>query len=43
MGLFDRLKKKEAFQPDFSQIDSTAKAIELANKGVLSPLYLMPL
>jgi hypothetical protein len=43
MGLFEKLKKKEAFQPDFSQIDSTAKAIELANKGVLSPLYLMPL
>jgi len=37
------LKKKENVQPDFSQIDSAAKALELTNKGVLSPLYLMPL
>ncbi|MHC1723529.1 MAG: hypothetical protein AB9836_10030 [Aminipila sp.] len=43
MGLFKKINRKEKLQPDFSEIDSTEKAIELANKGMLSPLYLMPL
>ncbi len=43
MGIFDKLNKKENNLPDFSDIDSTEKAIELTNKGILSPLYLMPL
>lgn len=44
MGLFDVFKKKEtSTKPGFSEIDSNEKAIELANKGVLAPLYLMPL
>lgn len=42
MGLFDWfVKKKEAIS--FEEIDSQEKAIELARKGVLKPLYLMPL
>ena len=43
MGLFDKFKKKETNQLDFSEVDSMDKAIELANKGILEPLYLMPL
>lgn len=43
MGLFDFMKKKETVKPDFSEIDSNEKAMELAKKGVLSPVYLMPL
>ena len=42
MGLFDKFKKKEV-TPDFSAITSNEKAVELAEKGVLFPLYLMPL
>ena len=43
MGLFDRFKKKPEVPPDFSGVDSREKAEELARKGVLCPLYLMPL
>lgn len=43
MRLFEKFNRKENNQPDFSEIDSTEKAIELANRGTLSPLYLMPL
>ena len=43
MGLFDFMKRKSDVTPDFSEIDSNEKAIELAKKGILSPLYLMPL
>lgn len=48
MGLFDFLggKKKEdapAPGPDFSGVDSEAKAEELARQGTLAPLYMMPL
>lgn len=42
MGLFDIFKKKET-KLDFLQIDSAEKAMSLAEKGLLSPLYLMPL
>lgn len=43
MGLFDKYKKKETIKPDYTEVDSMEKAIELANKGILQPLYLMPL
>ena len=43
MGLFDKFKKKQYDMPDFREIDSNEKAISLANKGILKPLYLMPL
>ncbi len=42
MGLFDNYKKKE-IRPNFSKVDTTEKVIELEKKGILSPLYLMPL
>lgn len=41
MGIFDKLKKKNEIS--FIDVDSNEKAIDLANKGVLKPLYLMPL
>ena len=43
MGLFDFLKKKEEVVVNFEEIDSNEKAMELAKKGALAPLYLMPL
>ncbi|MDR2024338.1 MAG: hypothetical protein LBQ71_14090 [Hungatella sp.] len=43
MGLFDGFKQKKKVKPDFSEIDSIEKAIELTNQGILRPLYLMPL
>ncbi len=43
MGLFDFLKKKEDVAVNFEEIDSNEKAMELVKKGVLAPLYLMPL
>ena len=43
MGLFDKWKKKPEEPLDFSGEDSREKAEELARKGVLHPLYLMPL
>uniref|UniRef100_UPI0040575FF0 hypothetical protein n=1 Tax=Acetatifactor sp. TaxID=1872090 RepID=UPI0040575FF0 len=43
MGLFDFMKKKGNTKPDFSEVTSNEKAIELAKKGILAPLYLMPL
>src|SRR5690349_1918417 len=41
-GLFKR-KKSDNIKPDFSDIDSNEKAIELFNKGQLAKVYLMPL
>ena len=41
MNLFGNLFKNN--KPNFTEIDSNEKAIELANKGILEPLYLMPL
>ncbi len=43
MGLFDFMKKKDNVKLDFAEVDSNEKAIELVKKGILSPLYLMPL
>ncbi len=43
MGLFDMFKKKEIVMPNFEEIDSNEKAMEYVKKGVLYPLYLMPL
>jgi len=43
MGVFDFLKKKDEVKIDFAEVDSNEKAMELAKKGILSPLYLMPL
>lgn len=43
MGLFDRLKRKPEEPLDFTGIDSHEKVGELVKKGVLAPLYLMPL
>lgn len=42
MGLFDRFKKQEG-KVDFSAIDAHEKVEEAAQKGILHPLYLMPL
>ncbi|MCP4701419.1 MAG: hypothetical protein GY862_31870, partial [Gammaproteobacteria bacterium] len=42
--MFNLFKKKNKNQgPDFSHVNSKEKAIELANKGELEPLFLMPL
>jgi hypothetical protein len=43
--MFGWLKKKPAKPngPDFSEIDSVAKAIELFDRGELEKLFLMPL
>lgn len=43
MGLFDFFKKNDNIEINFEEIDSNEKAIALAKKRVLSPLYLMPL
>lgn len=43
MGLFDKLKKEKTKIIDFSDIDSDEKVMELAQKKILMPLYLMPL
>lgn len=43
MGLFDFMKKKDTVNIDLAEVDSNEKAMELAKKGILSPLYLMPL
>lgn len=43
MGLFDKFKKEKKTTVDFSDIDSNEKAMELSAKGILAPLYLMPL
>ena len=43
MGLFDKLKKGKTKVVDFSDIDTEEKVMELAQKKVLMPLYLMPL
>lgn len=42
-GIFDRFKKAEPAKPNYTDIDSNEKAVELAGRGILSPLYLMPL
>lgn len=41
MGIFDKLKQKNEIS--FIDVDSNEKAIDLANKGILKPLYLIPL
>ena len=41
MGLFDKFKKKNELS--FIDVDSNEKAIDLANKGILRPLYLVPI
>ncbi len=41
MGLFDRFKNKKDI--NFNDIDSNEKAIKLSGKGILAPLYLIPL
>lgn len=43
MGLLDKFKKKEPVNIDFNEVTSNEKAIELAKKGILAPLYMMPL
>ena len=43
MGLFDKFRKKPEESLDFSGEDSREKAEELAKRGILRPLYLMPL
>lgn len=43
MGLFDLFKKGEKKDVDLSEVDSNDKVMELAKKGILAPLYLMPL
>lgn len=43
MGLFDFFKKKEIIMPYFEELDSQEKLIECAKKGVLFPMYVMPL
>ena len=43
MGLLDIFKKKEIVIPNFEEIDSHEKVSEYAKKGVLFPMYLMPL
>ncbi len=44
MGFFWKSKKKEEnTKLDFAQIDSNEKAMELAQRKILAPLYLMPL
>lgn len=43
MGLFDLFRKEKKAAVDFMDIDSNEKVMELAEKGVLVPLYLMPL
>lgn len=43
MGLFNFFKKNNNIEINFEEIDSNEKAIALAKKKVLSPLYLMPL
>lgn len=43
MGLFDKFKKDKKDTVHFHDIDSMEKAIQLAQQGVLEPLYLMPL
>lgn len=44
MGLLSFVKKSDGSTvPDFSNIDSNEKAIELCKKNILVPLYLMPL
>ena len=43
MKFFDRLKRKADITPDFSHVNSIEKAAELAKRGELYPLYLLPL
>ena len=43
MGIFNKFKKKGETKPNFYEVDSIEKVIELANKNILKPLYLMPL
>lgn len=43
MGLFDKFRQKKETQLDFTEIDSKEKVAELAEKGILYPLYCMPL
>jgi len=43
MGLFDKFRKKPDVHPDFTGIDSHEKVEELVRKGLLVPLYCMPL
>lgn len=42
MSIFDRLKGRHT-KLDFTDIDTKAKAQELAKEGLLVPLYLMPI
>lgn len=43
MVVFKKFKKRNKNLVDFSEINSNEKAIKLAEKGILVPLYLMPL
>lgn len=43
MAFFDRLIKRLLNKSDYAEIDSNEKMMELADNGVLQPLYLMPL
>ena len=47
MGLFDffkiRSKMKQQTPAGFTEVDSSEKAVELAEQGILYPLYCMPL
>lgn len=43
MGFFDKFRKERNDTVDFSDIDSHDKTMEMAEKGILAPLYLMPL
>lgn len=43
MKVIDRFKKRTKNIVDFSEINSNEKAIEFVEKGILAPLYLMPL